>query len=86
MTPSAPLNARGETAVRLKALIEAACQLLMEGAPDVEPNKIHRLNKADTKGGLQSVENMAAMGVPYAMLLYERFLGQPFSSHRDSVP
>ena len=25
------------------------------------------------------------MGVPYAMLLYERFQGRPFSSHRDSV-
>jgi len=85
MTPSAPLKARGETIVRLKALIEAACQLLMEGAPNVEPHKIHRLNKADTKGGIQSVENMAAMGAPYAMLLYERFLGRPFSSHRDSV-
>ena len=25
------------------------------------------------------------MGVPYAMLLYERFLGRPFAGHRDSV-
>jgi hypothetical protein len=24
-------------------------------------------------------------GVPYAMLLYERFLGRPFAGHRDSV-
>ena len=28
---------------------------------------------------------MAAMGAPYAMLLYERFLGRPFAGHRDSV-
>ncbi len=25
------------------------------------------------------------MGIPYAMLLYERFLGRPFAGHRDSV-
>jgi len=25
------------------------------------------------------------MGVPYAMLLYERFMGRPFAGHRDSV-
>jgi hypothetical protein len=27
----------------------------------------------------------AKIGVPYAMLLYERFLGRPFAGHRDSV-
>ncbi|MDA8305404.1 MAG: hypothetical protein M0Z81_01025 [Deltaproteobacteria bacterium] len=85
MAPTAPLKVRGETAVRLKALIEAACQLLTEGAPGVEDRKIHRLDKADTKLGIQTLQNMAAMGAPYAMLLYERFLGRPFSSHRDSI-
>lgn len=28
---------------------------------------------------------MAQLGSPYAVLLYERFLGRPFASHRDSV-
>jgi hypothetical protein len=28
---------------------------------------------------------MALMGAPYAMLLYERFLGRPFAGHRDSI-
>ncbi len=28
---------------------------------------------------------ISRMGVPYAMLLYERFLGRPFAGHRDSV-
>ena len=28
---------------------------------------------------------MADLGVPYSMLLYERFLGRPFAAHRDSV-
>ena len=85
MKPAAPLRVRGETAARLKALIEAACELLTEGAPEVEPNKVHRLSKADTRGGIKAIEHVAAMGVPYGMLLYERFLGRPFSSHRDSV-
>jgi len=85
MTPSAPTRDRGETAVRLKALVDTACQLLTEGAPEVETSKIHRLNKADTKLGIQTLQNMAALGAPYAMLLYERFLGRPFSSHRDSI-
>jgi len=85
MTPSTPIRDQGETAVRLKALIEAACQLLTEGTPVVEPSKIHRLDKADSRGGIQALQNMACIGVPYAMLLYERFLGRPFSSHRDSI-
>jgi hypothetical protein len=28
---------------------------------------------------------MVDLGVPYAMVLYERFLGRPFAGHRDSV-
>jgi hypothetical protein len=28
---------------------------------------------------------MADLGVPYAMVLYERFLGRSFAGHRDSV-
>ncbi len=28
---------------------------------------------------------MATLGAPYAMLLYERYLGRPFAGHRDSV-
>lgn len=28
---------------------------------------------------------MADLGVPYPVLLYERFLGRPFATHRDAV-
>jgi SOS-response transcriptional repressor LexA len=31
------------------------------------------------------LQPLADLGVPYAMLLYERFLGRPFAGHRDSV-
>lgn len=85
MSPEKPLNTKGVTATRLKALIETACELLVQGVSEVETDKIHRLNKADTKTGQAGIQAMANMGVPYAMLLYERFLGRPFAGHRDSV-
>jgi len=86
MSPQAPLRrSNGLTAARLKALVDTACELLQEGAPEETPGIIHRLDKADTRHGLASIQPMAGLGVPYAMLLYERFLGRPFAAHRDSV-
>jgi hypothetical protein len=85
MSPEAPLSANGVTRERLRALVETACAILGEGAPPVEDDQMHRLNKADTRRGLNSIQNVAGLGVPYAMLLYERFLGRPFAGHRDSV-
>lgn len=85
MFPETPLKANGVTKERLTALVETACHILSEGVPDVQDDQLHRLNKADTKSGLESIKNIAGMGVPYAMLLYERFLGRPFAGHRDSV-
>ncbi|MHB8908396.1 MAG: PDDEXK family nuclease [Syntrophales bacterium] len=83
-----PLSSLGEgkvTVKRVKALIDTACRLLQEGAPEVSSDKLHRLDKADTKTGMNGVQTLAGMGAPYAMLLYERFLGRPFAGHRDSV-
>lgn len=34
---------------------------------------------------MSGVHALSGMGTPYAMLLYERFLGRPFAGHRDSV-
>jgi hypothetical protein len=85
MAPLKPPTKAKVTVARVKALIDAACQLLAEGAPQVEADKIHRLDKADTQMGLDTLRTMADMGLPYAMLLYERFLGRPFAGHRDSV-
>ena len=83
--PLRPFNLDGVTGGRLAAMIAAACALLTEGCPPTTAGTIHRLQKADTVGGLSALQNMAAMGAPYAMLLYERFLGRPFAGHRDSV-
>lgn len=75
----------GRTDQRIRALVTTACQLLREGAPDLPAEMVHRLDKADTKAGLLSLQPLADLGVPYPMLLYERFLGRPFAGHRDSV-
>jgi hypothetical protein len=86
MAPLTPLRSNGGvTDGRLRALVMTACQLLTEGAPPEAPALIHRLDKADTKQGLASIQPLADLGVPYAMVLYERFLGRPFAGHRDSV-
>src|SRR5262245_58674671 len=83
--PAQALSTRGETPRRVRALVETACALLVEGAPAVPADKIHRLDKPDTKGGLAAIQSLAQLGVPYPMLLYERFLGRPFAGHKDSV-
>ena len=43
------------------------------------------MDKVDTAKGVESLQSIAGLGVPYPVLLYERFLGRPFATHRDSV-
>jgi hypothetical protein len=86
MNPSTPLRASGGvTDQRLRALVKIACELLAEGVPEVPKEVLHRMDKADTRDGLASIRPMADLGVPYAMVLYQRVLGRPFAGHRDSV-
>jgi hypothetical protein len=84
-----PLKARplGQTLTdqRVRAMIKTGVTVLVAGAKPQNPILLHRLDKADTKEGIKSVEAAADLGVPYPVLLYERFLGRPFASHRDSV-
>jgi hypothetical protein len=70
---------------RIKAMIDAGVRTLLAGAGTEVPTVLHRLDKADTKEGVKSLQPVADLGVPYPVLLYERFLGRPFASHRDSV-
>jgi hypothetical protein len=70
---------------RIEAIIVVACTLINDGVGASPEGMIHRLDKADTRWGQQSVQHLADQGIPYAMLLYERLLGRPFASHRDSV-
>lgn len=86
MAPLTPLKLNnGVTNSRLRAMVMTACKLLTKKPPTVPDDKLYRLDKADTKNGLSSLQPLADLGVPYAMLLYERFLGRPFAGHRDSV-
>ena len=83
LRPLSPLRtSTGVSAARIRAMVTTACDLLVEGAPQT-PEFLHRLDKADTKQGFISLQPLAALGVPYAMVLYERFLGRPFAGHRE---
>jgi len=85
LNPLKPMRpSGGVTEGRIRALVTTACDLLKEGAPKTL-GTLHRLDKADTARGLASIHPLADLGVPYAMVLYERFLGRPFAGHRDSV-
>lgn len=71
---------------RIKAMLAAAVALLEEGAGDIDRTLVvHRLDKFDTSDGIRSIRPAADLGVPYSVLLYERFLGRPFATHRDAV-
>ena len=70
---------------RTEALVSVAIEYLRRGAPGASIDTVHRLAKIDTDSGLASLQHVASFDVPYAVLLYERYLGRPFASHRDSV-
>jgi hypothetical protein len=74
-----------KTARRLISLVSIAVVQIARGAPPTSPDTLHRLLKVDTTEGLTSLQHAASAHVPYAVLLYERYLGRPFASHRDSI-
>jgi hypothetical protein len=76
---------RPATLKRIDALIRAAIHFISQGAPVEENGFIHRMAKFDTSKGIESLRYSARENVPYAVLLYERYLGRPFAAHRDAV-
>lgn len=70
---------------RVQALVKTALSAIAEGTASHAGSGLHRLDKIDTRGGIDSLREVARAGVPYPALLYERVLGRPFASHRDSV-
>jgi hypothetical protein len=74
-----------QTQQEVTALVQTAVQLLCQGPPQVDREMLHRLDKVDTREGIAGIRRLASTGIPYAALLYERFLGRPFASHRDAV-
>ena len=86
LNPLQPANLGGPvTTKRVHAMIEAGVRTIMQGAGTVAPGIVHRLDKADTAEGQPNLQSIADLGTPYPMLLYERFLGRPYATHRDSV-
>ncbi|WP_243790041.1 hypothetical protein [Saccharopolyspora gloriosae] len=82
---STKIGSSEKTVTRTTSLFEAACKSIGEGVVEAPDGLIHRLDKIDTKNGLDSVRYVSQHHVPYAVLLYERYLGRPFASHRDAV-
>jgi len=70
---------------KLSAMLRTAILVISQETHNVPNGIIHRFDKVDTKNGIQSIRHVDRMGIPYPMLLYERFLGRPFASHRDAV-
>jgi hypothetical protein len=66
-------------------MVQAGVETLAKGTGVVPPGIVHRLDKADTRVGFDSLQSISDLGAPYPVLLYERFLGRPFATHRDSV-
>lgn len=86
LRPMGPMvDGNGITGKRVRAMIEAGVRTLMQGAGVVPPGIVHRLDKADTAAGVKSLQSVSDLGAPYPVLLYERFLGRPYATHRDSV-
>jgi len=79
------LPIRPKTMERLDHLIRVAVSYIIKGAPEEHEGFVHRLAKFDTQSGLQSLKYAARENVPFAVLLYERYLGRPFAGHRDAV-
>lgn len=79
------LPIRPKTLERLDHLISVAIGYIIKGAPEDQEGFIHRLAKFDTQSGLESLKYAAEENIPYAALLYERYLGRPFAGHRDAV-
>lgn len=76
--------ARFDKAVR--AMVPPLVDVLRDPRASAGEEKVHRLDKLDTATGLASLQNVLREGiVPYPDLLYERVLGRPYASHRDSV-
>ena len=78
-------RSKGQIEARLEAMLRVACEAITTGAPPTPITALHRLAKVDTERGMSSLQRLAKKGVQYPTLLYERFLGRPFASHRDAI-
>jgi hypothetical protein len=70
----------------VRAIVPLLSDILRRPCPPVPQDQVHRFDKIDTVRGQESVAELLRRGtVPYSELLYERMLGRPYATHRDSV-
>lgn len=78
----------GRKATRADRLVRASLPYLAEilrTPPNTDSVTVHRFDKVDTAQGQESIIGAFKDGISYSDLLYERVLGRPFASHKDSV-
>lgn len=84
--PSAGTLAARADHQALEAMITYLPQVISRGPAAVAPDRVHRLDQFDKRNGRASL--IAALAPDHSFydeLLYERILGRPFATHRDSV-
>ena len=70
----------------LRTVVPLLAAVMGRPVPTVPADRVHRLDKLDTVGGHTTIAKALSAGkIPYSELLYERLLGRPYASHRDSV-
>lgn len=68
----------------LEAMATYLPNVISRACPPVKADEVHRLDKFDTTNGHETIQ--AAPGhALYPEILYERILGRPYASHRDSI-
>ena len=69
----------------LRQVVPLLGEVLRQVPTEPSADAVHRLDKVDTARGQETVKAALTDGVAYSELLYERMLGRPYASHRDSV-
>lgn len=69
----------------LRRVVPLLGAVLQRVPPTPTEDTVHRLDKVDTSAGQETLVAAFRAGVSYSELLYERMLGRPYASHRDSV-
>ncbi|MDQ3729175.1 MAG: hypothetical protein M3355_06250 [Actinomycetota bacterium] len=68
----------------LEAMATYLPAVISRRRPQVQDDEVHRLDKFDTAGGQETIQDAFQQEL-YPELLYERILGRPYASHRDSI-
>ncbi len=68
----------------LEAMATYLPAVISRSRPPVKPNEVHRLDKFDTTNGQETIQAAFEQEL-YPEILYERILGRPYASHRDSI-